>query len=68
MCNKSSLPSQLNFSWDVPSILGEGVIGYQIAVKELRHSPGTMNVVLVNVATFNTKMNWVTLDQGLCKP
>lgn len=68
VCNKSALPSQLSFTWDVPSILGEGVNGYQVEVKELQHSPDTKDVVLVDVATLNTKMKWASLDQGLRKP
>lgn len=64
-CDESLSPSELSFSWELPAILGEGVNGYGVEVKELRHRPGTKDVILVNVADFDTKIRWAFLDQAL---
>ena len=66
-CNESLLPSELGFSWDIPEIHNEGVNNYQVEVKELQHSPGTKDVILVDVTNFYTNLTWAYLDQGLSK-
>lgn len=67
-CTESSSPSELSFSWDMPSVLGEGVNGYQIELKELQQlNSDTKDVMLVGIASFYTKMNWAHVDQGLSK-
>ena len=67
MCNKSSLPSPsgLSISWELPTVLGDEVIGYQVEVKELQHKTGTKDVVSVNVTDFNTKVQEASLNEGL---
>ena len=67
MCNKSSLssPSGLNISWELPTVLGDEVIGYQVEVKELQHKDDTKDMVSVDVTDFNTKLQDASLHEGL---
>ena len=46
-------------------MLGNEVVSYQVEVKGLYHRAGTKEVVQFNVATFNTEMKEVTVNQGL---
>ena len=46
-------------------MLGNEVVGYQVDVKELRHRPGTREVVQLDVAGFNTDTKEATISQGL---
>ena len=64
-CAKSSIPSELTFFWEMPTLLGEEVINYQVEVKELRHRDGTRDVIQVGVDGFNTAMKQATVNQGL---
>ena len=45
VCAVSSLPSELSFSWDLPTWLGSEVISYQVIVNRLEHRPGTREVI-----------------------
>ena len=44
VCAASSSPSELSFSWDVPTRLGSEVVSYQVIVNRLEHRPGTREV------------------------
>lgn len=66
-CDKTLSPSVLQLSWDVPSAHGEGVNEYRVEVKELQQSPGTSDIVLVDVANFHSMMEQASLEQGLSK-
>ena len=55
----------LSFSWELPTVLGNEVVGYQVDVKEVRHRPGTREVVQLDVAGFNTDTKEATISQGL---
>jgi hypothetical protein len=37
--------SELSFSWDLPTLLGSEVVGYQVIVSRLEHMPGTREVI-----------------------
>ena len=67
MCDKSSSSSdsELNFSWELPAVLGDEVIGYQVEVKKLQHRDGTKDVVSIDVTDFNTKLHEASLSEGL---
>ena len=41
----SSSPSELSFSWDLPTRLGSEVVSYQVIVNGLEHRPGTREVI-----------------------
>ena len=41
----SSSPSELSFSWDLPLLLGNEVVSYQVIVNRLEHRPGTRDVI-----------------------
>ena len=45
VCAVSSLPSELSFSWDLPTRLGSEVVSYQVIVNRLEHRPGTREVI-----------------------
>ena len=45
VCAVSSSPSELSFSWDVPTRLGSEVVSYQVIVNRLEHRPGTREVI-----------------------
>ena len=48
-CGARSGASSLAFSWEAPNNSQNGVIGYQVGVKELRHRPGTREVVQISI-------------------
>ena len=41
VCASSSSPSELSFSWDLPTLLGAEVVSYQVLVNRLEHRTGT---------------------------
>ena len=45
VCSVSSSPSELSFSWDLPTLLGSEVVSYQVIVNRLEHRPGTREVI-----------------------
>ena len=45
VCAVSSSPSELSFSWDLPTMLGNEVVSYQVMVNRLEHRPGTREVI-----------------------
>ena len=45
VCAVSSSPSELSFSWDLPTQLGSEVVSYQVIVNRLEHRPGTREVI-----------------------
>ena len=45
VCMQSSSSSELSFSWELPTLLGNEVVSYQVMVNRLEHSPGTGEVV-----------------------
>ena len=45
VCAVSSSPSELSFSWDLPTLLGSEVVSYQVIVNRLEHRPGTREVI-----------------------
>ena len=59
------MPDELSFSWELPTVLGNEVVGYRVEVKELRHRAGTREVVQFGVDGFNTAMREATISQGL---
>ena len=65
ICARSSSPTELTFSWELPTVLGNEVIGYQVKVKELGYGDGNREVVEFDVTGFNTDMNEVTINEGL---
>ena len=67
MCNKTSLSSTsgLNIFWELPTVLGDEVIGYQVEIKELQHKDGTKDVVSVDITDFNTKLPEASINEGL---
>ena len=67
ICAKGSSPTELNFSWELPTVLVNEVVGYQVEVKGLRHRSGTREVVQFDVAGFSTDMKAATISQGLGK-
>ena len=44
VCAVSSSPSELSFSWDLPTRLGSEVVSYQVIVNRIEHRPGTREV------------------------
>ena len=45
VCAVSSSPSELSFSWDLPTPrLANEVVSYQVIVNRLEHRPGTRDV------------------------
>ena len=65
ICAKSFSPTVLSFSWELPTVLGNEVVGYRVDVKGLRQRSGTNEVVQFDVAGFNTDLNAATISQGL---
>ena len=65
ICAKSSTPTELRFSWELPAVLRNEVVGYRVDVKELCHRSGTREVVQFDVTGFNTEMKAATISQGL---
>ena len=45
VCASSTSPSELSFSWDLPTLLGAEVVSYQVIVNRLEHRPGTREVI-----------------------
>ena len=45
VCALSSSPSELSFSWDLPTLLANEVVSYQVIVNRLEHRPGTREVI-----------------------
>ena len=45
VCAVDSLPSQLSFSWDLPMLLGNEVVSYQVTVNRLEHRADTREVI-----------------------
>ena len=45
VCSVSSSPSELSFSWDLPTHLANEVVSYQVIVNRLEHRPGTREVI-----------------------
>ena len=41
VCAANSSPSELSFSWDLPTLLGGEVISYQVIMNRLEHRSGT---------------------------
>ena len=44
VCAVSSSPSELSFSWDLPTQLASEVVSYQVILNRLEHRPGTREV------------------------
>ena len=65
ICGESSMPTELSFSWELPTVLGNEVVGYRVEVKGLHHRSGTREVVQFDVARFNTDLKAATISQGL---
>ena len=49
VCAVSSSPSELSFSWNLPTMLGDEVVSYQVMVNRLEHRPGTRDVIQSDV-------------------
>ena len=49
VCAMSSSPSELSFSWELPTLLGDEVVSYQVIVNRLEHSEGTREVIQSSV-------------------
>ena len=60
------MPTVLSFSWELPTVLGNEVVGYRVKVKGLRHRSGTREVDQFDVVGFNTDLKAATISQGLC--
>ena len=45
VCSGSSSSTELNFSWELPTELGNEVIGYQVTVNRLEHRISSREVV-----------------------
>ena len=45
VCSGSSSSTELNFSWELPTELGNEAIGYQVTVNRLEHRTGSREVV-----------------------
>ena len=65
ICARSSSPTELTFSWELPTTLGNEVVGYEVEVKRLPHRDSTREVVQYDVTGFSTKMREATINQGL---
>ena len=65
VCVKSSSPTELTFSWELPTVLGNEVVEYRVEVKGLQHRAGTRDVEQFDVAGFNTEIREATVSQGL---
>ena len=65
ICAKRSTPTELSFYWELPTVLGNEVVGYRVEVKGLRHKAGTREVIHFDVDGFNTDMKEATINQGL---
>ena len=65
VCAKSSSPTELTFSWELPTVLGNEVVGYRVEVNGLRHRAGTREVEQFDVDEFNTEMREATVSQKL---
>ena len=48
-CAVSSSPSELSFSWELPTLLGNEVVSYQVIVNRLEHRSGSRDVVQSSV-------------------
>ena len=64
-CDKSPSPSELSFSWELPTELGDEVTGYRVEVKELQHREDTKDVVPIDVMDFSTEVGEASVNQGL---
>lgn len=67
VCGRSLSASELTFTWELPNMLQNGVLEYQVEVNELHHRTGTRDVVQFNKANFSTKTMVATINQGLSK-
>ena len=65
ICVKSSSPTKLSFSWELPTVLRNEVVGYRVEVKGLRHRSRTREVVQFDVDGFNTDLKAATISQVL---
>ena len=49
VCGDSSSPAELSFSWELPTLLGNEVVSYQVTVNRLEHRAGTREVIQSHV-------------------
>ena len=54
VCAQSSSPSNLSFSWELPVLLGEKVVGYQVTVNRLEHRVNTRELTQFQVSDYFT--------------
>ena len=45
VCAGISSPSELSFSWELPTVLGNEVVGYQVVVNRLEQRAGSREMV-----------------------
>ena len=64
-CGRILSASQLTFTWELPNMLQDDVLEYQVNVKGLRHRAGTR--VQFSVIGFTTKMRVAAINRGLSK-
>ena len=64
-CARSATPTELTFSWDLPTTLGNEVIAYRVDVSRLGHREGTREVVQFDVDRLNTVMKEVTISEEI---
>ena len=62
----SSSPSELSFSWDLPTLLGSEVVSYEVIVNRLEHRPGTREVIQTAVDEQFVDRRVASIT-GLCK-
>ena len=65
VCTRSSSPSELSFSWNLPTLLGNEVVSYQVMVNQLQHRPGTRDVIQSSVYEEFVEMKDASVT-GLC--
>ena len=65
ICARSSSPNELAFSWELPTVHGNEVVGYQVEVKGLHHKDTAKEVIQFDVAGFNTAMKKASVSEGL---
>ena len=64
-CARSSSPNELVFSWELSTVRGNEVAGYQVEVKGLRHKDTAKEVIQFDAADFNTAMKKAFVNEGL---
>ena len=64
-CATSATPTELTFSWDLPTTLGNEVVAYRVDVSRLGHREGTREVVQFDVDGLNTPMKVVTISEEI---